>query len=163
MIEIEQENQIKIRRVTMADARALLPLVNQLGYPTTEENLIARIALYQQSPFDRSWIAIQNEQIIGCIALHLYDLFHSTERYARIVSLIVRDTHRRQGIGKKLIARAERYALRKNCSSLELSSSHKRIKLGAHHFYEALGYKNEGEYASNYLRKFLRPKEGPLL
>ena len=103
----------------MADARALLPLVNQLGYPTTEENLIARIALYQQSPFDRSWIAIQNEQIIGCIALHLYDLFHSTERYARIVSLIVRDTHRRQGIGKKLIARAERYALRKNCSSLE--------------------------------------------
>lgn len=159
----EIKNKIKIRRVTMADARELLPLVNQLGYPTTEENLIARIALYQHSPCDRSWIAIEDDHIVGCIALHLYDLFHCTERFARIVSLIVRDTHRRQGIGKRLLRKAELYARSQNCTTLELSSSLKRIKLGTHHFYEALGYKNEGEYQSDYLRKFLRPKEGPLL
>jgi GNAT superfamily N-acetyltransferase len=163
MIEMKDINKIKIRKITMGDARDLLPLVNQLGYPTTEENLIARIALYQQSMFDRAWVAIENGHVMGFIALHVYDLFHSTERYARIVSLIVRDTHRRQGIGRRLILKAERYASTQNCSSLELSSSHKRIKQGTDHFYEALGYKNEGEYASNYLRKFLRPKEGPLL
>lgn len=159
----EIATSIKIRRVTMADARELLPLVNQLGYPTTEENLIARIALYHNSQQDRSWIAIEDEHIVGCIAVHLYDLFHSTERYARIMSLIVRDTHRRQGIGKRLLRKAEHYATKQNCSMLELSSSLKRVKLGTHHFYEALGYKNEGEFESNYLRKYLRPKEGPLL
>jgi (aminoalkyl)phosphonate N-acetyltransferase len=79
------------------------------------------------------------------------------------VSLIVRDTHRRQGIGKRLLRKAELYARCQNCTTLELSSSLKRIKLGTHHFYEALGYNNEGEYKSDYLRKFLRPKEGPLL
>lgn len=161
MIEVKQA--MTIRRVTMADARQLLPLVAQLGYPTTEEHLIARIALYQHSPSDRSWIAIQDGVIVGCIALHLYDLFHSTERYARIVSLVVRDTHRRQGIGKRLLQKAEQYAARQHCTTLELTSSHKRIKLGTQYFYEALGYRNEGEYESNYLRKFLRPKEGPLL
>lgn len=159
----EVTTKIKIRRVTMADARALVPLVNQLGYPTTEENLIARIAHYQHSQNDLAWIAVQDDEIVGCIALHLYDLFHSTERYARIVSLIVRDTHRRNGIGKRLLHKAERYAFSRHCSMLELSSSLKRIKLGTHHFYEAQGYKNEGEYETNYLRKFLRPKEGPLL
>lgn len=147
----------------MCDAKDLLPLVNQLGYPTTEENLIARIALYQQSLQDQSWIAIEDGEIIGCIALHIYDLFHSTERYARIISLIVKDTHRRQGIGKRLLRKAERYAISQNCSMLELSSSLKRTKQGTHHFYEALGYKNEGEYETHYLRKYLRPKEGPLL
>lgn len=158
---MSDKNTIKIRQVTMADARNLLPLINQLGYPTTEENLIARIALYQQSYHDRSWIAIKGEEILGCIALHVYDLFHSTERYARIVSLIVRDTYRRQGIGKRLLRKAERYATLQNCSMLELSSSLKRIKQGTHLFYEALGYKNEGEFETNYLRKYLRPKEGP--
>lgn len=152
----------KIRKIAMSDARALLPLIEQLGYITTEENLIARIALYHQSENDSAWIAIQNDDIIGCIALHFYDLFHSTERYARIVSLVVKDTHRRLGIGQKLIARAERYAIQKNCSTLELTSSLKRIKLGAHDFYAKLGYTNEGEYETSYLRKFFRSKEGPL-
>lgn len=152
----------KIRKISMPDAKALLPLIEQLGYITTEENLIARIALYQHSPNDCAWIAIQNDTIIGCIALHFYDLFHSTERYARITSLVVKDTHRRRGIGRRLIARAERYALQKNCSTLELSSSLKRSKLGTHDFYAKLGYTNDGEYETSYLRKFLRSKEGPL-
>lgn len=153
---------IKIRRVCMSDVKAMLPLVNQLGYPTTEENLIARIALYQHSQNDRAWIAVQDEEILGCVAVHLYDLFHSTERFARIVSLIVKDSYRRQGIGKRLIARAERFALNNHCSALELSSSLKRNKFGAQAFYHTLGYRNEGEYETSYLRKFLRMKEGPL-
>lgn len=153
----------KIRKIAMSDVKLLLPLIQQLGYTTTEENLVARIALYQHSEHDRAWIAIQNEEIIGCVAVHFYDLFHSTERYARILSLVVKDTHRRRGIGKRLIARAERYAIQKNCSALELSSSMKRIKLGTHDFYAKLGYTNDGEYETSYLRKFLRSKEGPLL
>ncbi len=155
---------IKIRKVAMSDVKCLSPLITQLGYPTTEENLIARIALYQHSDTDRAWIALDDAQnIVGCIAVHCYDLFHSTERYGRIVSLVVQQSLRRMGIGRRLIARAEYYASQKNCSALELSCSLKRTKLGSQDFYDSLGYKNDGEYETSYLRKYLKLKEGPLL
>lgn len=153
---------ITLRRISLCDVEALLPLVEQLGYPTSPENLTARIALYQMSTNDIAWVAAKGDEIIGSVALHIYDLFHSTERYARIVSMIVKETYRRQGIGKLLIQKAESYAKKVNCSTLELSSSLKRFKHGAHAFYESLGYTNDGEYETLYLRKFLRPKEGPL-
>lgn len=155
---------IKIRKVAMSDIKSLSPLIQQLGYPTTEENLIARIALYQHSENDKAWVAIdEQENIIGCIAVHVYDLFHSTERFGRIVSIVVKESHQRIGIGRRLIARAERYASQKNCSALELSCSLKRTKLGSQDFYSALGYTNDGEYETSYLRKYLKIKEGPLL
>src|SRR5687768_8796291 len=134
--EKEQPMKYKIRKVVMSDVKTMIPLVEQLGYPISEENLLARIALYHHGLTDRAWIAIQDENIIGCIAIHIYDLFHSTERYGKIVTLIVKDTHRRRGIGRKLIARAERFAIQKNCSALELSSSMKRVKFGSHKFYK---------------------------
>jgi predicted N-acetyltransferase YhbS len=155
--------KIKIRRVNMCDVKELLPLISQLGYPTTEENLIARIALYQLGQNDFAWVATEDESIIGCIALHLYDLFHSTERYARIVSLVVNDSHRRKGIGKRLLQYAEKFASKKNCSMLELSTSLKREKFGAPTFYGTLGYQNQGEFQAQYLRKYIREKEGPFL
>lgn len=155
--------KIKIRKVRICDAPNLLPIIKQLGYPINEEDLIARIALYENSHYDSAWVALEDEVIIGCLALHIYDLFHSVERYARIVSLIVDQNHRRKGVGSLLIARAERYAASKNCNTLELSSSLKRVKLGSHDFYDAVGYKNEGEFESRYLRKFITPKTGPYI
>jgi GNAT superfamily N-acetyltransferase len=154
---------IKIRKVTIEDVKPLMPLIAQLGYPTTEESLIARIALYQLGFSDIAWVALSDDKVIGCIAMHLYDLFHSTERYARIVSLIIDEPFRRHGIGRSLIARAEKYAIKKNCAVLELSSSLKRYKHGSLDFYTSMGYTNDGEFEAHYLRKFLKPKEGPML
>jgi N-acetylglutamate synthase-like GNAT family acetyltransferase len=154
---------LQIRRVTLCDVPEIAPLIAQMGYPISEEELTARVALYQLGQNNIAWVALNEESIVGCVALHIYDLFHCAERYSRIVSLVVKDTYRRAGIGKKLIEHAEKYAINHNCSTLELSSSLKRLKTGTHAFYDALGYKNEGETESRYLRKFLRPKVGPYL
>jgi len=155
--------KIKIRKVALCDVKSLLPLISQLGYPIKEEDLIARIALYQHSINDYAWVALDEEEIIGCVALHLFDFFHSTERYARIVSLVIKDPYRGKGVGSRLIARAERFAKEKGCSTLEVTSSLKRAKLGVHTFYAHRGYANEGVAETRYLRKFLKPKEGPSL
>lgn len=156
--------KIKIRKVTLCDVKALMPLIAQLGYPISEENLMARIALYQLGSNDIAWVAAtEDDKIIGCIAVHVYDLFHCTERYAKIVSLVVDENYRRQGIGQMLVARAEKYTKKKDCHTVELSTSLKRIKFGAPAFYTTLGYNNEGEYETYYFRKFLKPKEGPIL
>lgn len=152
--------KIKIRKVALCDVKALLPLISQLGYPISEEQLIARLALYQGYN-DAAWVALLDDKMIGTIAVHVYDLFHCTERYARIVSLVVDLPYRRLGIGKQLLDYAERYAMEKGCSALELTSSLKRLKYGSHDFYDSHGYQNHGEYESRYFRKFLKPKEGP--
>lgn len=152
--------KIKIRKVALCDVKALLPLISQLGYPISEEQLIARLALYQGYN-DAAWVALLDDKIIGSVAIHVYDLFHCTERYARIVSLVVDQPYRRLGVGKQLLEYAERYAMEKGCSALELTSSLKRLKYGSHDFYDSHGYKNNGEYESRYFRKFLKPKEGP--
>jgi len=152
--------KIKIRKVTLCDVKALLPLISQLGYPITEEQLIARLALYQGYN-DAAWVAMLDDKMIGAVAVHVYDLFHCTERYARIISLVVDKPYRRMGIGKQLLNYAERYAVDKDCAVLELTSSLKRLKYGSHDFYDSHGYKNDGEYESRYFRKFLKPKEGP--
>lgn len=152
--------KIKIRKVALCDVKALLPLISQLGYPISEEELIARLALYQGYN-DAAWVALLEDKIIGSVAVHVYDLFHCTERYGRIVSLVVDQPYRRLGVGKQLLEYAERYAMEKGCSALELTSSLKRLKYGSHDFYDSHGYKNNGEYESRYFRKFLKPKEGP--
>lgn len=152
--------KIKIRKVALCDVKALLPLMAQLGYPITQEQLIARLALYQGYN-DAAWVGLNEDKIIGAIAVHVYDLFHCTERYAKIVSLVVDEPFRRLGVGKQLLDHAERYAREKDCGVLELTSSLKRLKYGSHDFYDSHGYKNDGEYESRYFRKFLKPKEGP--
>ncbi|MFI4937119.1 MAG: GNAT family N-acetyltransferase [Candidatus Berkiellales bacterium] len=152
---------IKTRKVAIQDIKELMPLIQQLGYSTTEENLIARISLYQHGTNERAWVALEDDSIVGCVAIHVYDLFHSTDRFGRIVSLIVKDTHRRLGIGRRLLLRAERFASIKNCTAIELTSSVKRHKFGTHKFYASLGYHNEGEYKTTYLRKYLQIKDGP--
>ncbi len=152
--------KMKIRKVTLCDVKALLPLISQLGYPISEEQLIARLALYQGYN-DAAWVGLIDDKIIGSIAVHVYDLFHCTERYGKIVSLVVDKPYRRLGYGKQLLAYAERYAKEKSCCVLELTSSLKRLKYGSHDFYDSHGYKNDGEYESRYFRKFLKPKEGP--
>lgn len=157
------KSKIKIRKAELHDVKTLIPLMEQLGYQVVEADLMARIALYQHSLTNCAWVAVQDEEVIGCLAVHIYDLFHSTERYARITTLIVKDTYRRQGIGRRLVKIAERFAKEKDCSTLELSSSLKRTKSGSHLFYKALDYGNEGEYETRYFRKFLKPKIGPLL
>lgn len=157
------DTDIKLRKVALSDAKALLPLIKELGYDITEESLSARIALYQSSQNDIAWVAARGEEILGCVALHLFDLFHSNERFARIVSLVIKKEHRRQGLGKRLIRKAESVAKKRNCAALELTSNVKRSKHGVPHFYEQLGYSNEGEAASYYFRKYLKPKEIPFI
>lgn len=147
---------IKIRKVNISDAKNLLPLIQKLGYTTTEESMIAKIAYYQYSFVDRAWVALDGESIVGCIAIHVHDVFHSTERFGRITTLTIKKSHRRQGIGKKLLNRAERYAALKNCEIIELANTKKNDQ-GLKLFYSSMGYNNYNEKVNYYyLRKYLQ-------
>ena len=62
------------------------------------------------------------------------------EACAAIAGLVVDRDHRRLGIGRALVDRAETWARDRGCSMVRLTSSATRN--AAHRFYENLGYAN---------------------
>jgi GNAT superfamily N-acetyltransferase len=60
------------------------------------------------------------------------------EAFVLIGGLVVDRNHRRLGIGRELMDRAEAWARERGCSMVRLTSSATRT--AAHRFYEDLGY-----------------------
>lgn len=64
---------------------------------------------------------------------------HENGLWALISALVIAESSRGAGIGRKLLIASEQIALDKGCSQIELSSSERRTR--AHKFYENNGYK----------------------
>ena len=60
------------------------------------------------------------------------------EAFVMIGGLVVDHQYRKQGIGRRLLARAEEWAAQNRCSVVRLWSSAQRIE--AHEFYRRAGY-----------------------
>ena len=69
---------------------------------------------------------------------------------ARLTGLVVRDGHRRRGIGRALLDEATRQATAWGCDQLELTSS--RSRDAAHAFYLAPGYRDTCGDHARYVR-----------
>ena len=137
------------RKADKTDIPKLIDLISQLVYRIDTEKLYENLIQYQ----DQAWVLESGGEILGCLAFHILQQFHSTEKHMRIVSLIVDEKHRRKGIGKDFLREAERVAVEKGCSVIELTSAAYRISSGAHDFYKQQGYHAEGKKV--YFRKEL--------
>ena len=145
-----------IRSAQLQDAHAIMPLVEQLGYPTDLETLTKRIQIYLESPSDTSlFVAQSDNRIVGLIALAIFENFvtPTTNRTCRITALVVDNTCRKQGIGRLLIQQAEQWASENQAGIVELTSGTRRAQDGAHDFYAKLGYANDGPFSKLFLRK----------
>ena len=85
---------------------------------------------------------------MGFVAFHVIDRFEVDDRFVRIVALVVDPGVRERGIGRLLMADAERVAREEGCAYLEITAGHHRPE--ARQLYESLGY--EAGVAA-YLRK----------
>jgi GNAT superfamily N-acetyltransferase len=144
---------MKIRQATKNDISQLMPLLAELGYPTSLEELTARFHSFLQNTGYGVTVCEINEQIIGFIAWSQSDLFVADVTKFRIQALLVTNQYRGKGIGKKLMEAVEEIAIHHRPSIVELTSGLRRAKDGSHEFYKRLGYKNEGPMAKLYLRK----------
>lgn len=77
-----------------------------------------------------------NDTILGCVYLHQYD----DVMYLGMLS--VDPLSQALGIGKKILAGADEYALQKNCRSVEMNVISKRKELIA--WYQKYGYHDSG-------------------
>ncbi|HEY9444784.1 MAG TPA: GNAT family N-acetyltransferase, partial [Gemmatimonadales bacterium] len=128
----------RIRRVTREDAAAVAALSDQLGYPVAAEAIAARLERLLGRDDQLVLAAVADDgELAGWIHAAEQDLVEA-ERRCEILGLVVDGRRRRGGIGRGLVAEAERWAASRGLRQMSVRSNVAREE--SHPFYEAQGY-----------------------
>lgn len=129
-----------IRAARSSDVPELVRLFSELGYEMAPGVLSQRWAAFAASG-ETALVAVDesaNERLLGVATLHATPVLHRAGPVGRVTALVVDVTLRGHGIGKALMAAAERWAAELGCVLLEVTSNQRRVD--AHKFYEGLGF-----------------------
>lgn len=140
---------VTVRDATTADAAAVAELLGELGYPAPPGEAAKRL----RRPGERVLLADSEQLVVGLVALTIGPMLEHARPVARVTALVVRESSRRLGVGRRLMARAEELARDGGCAGIELTSAMRPEREAAHRFYEALGYER-----TSY--RFWRPLDG---
>ncbi len=119
------------------DVTHLSLLLEQLGYPTAESEVLSKLKLYSQPDY-KILVARSETIVFGFIALHVHQTFHLPGSVGRITSFCVDEKMRGLGIGSLLLAAAEEYFITNKCYKIEVTSNLKRFD--SHTYYLQRGY-----------------------
>ena len=109
------DETVRLRTAHPEDADQIAPLLGQLGYPATAQEVRARL---QRAD---ALVAEQDGRIIGLAAIHLR---HNLERDAptcRLTALVVDELARRRGVGRTLLEAVIAEAEREGCHRVEIT------------------------------------------
>jgi len=120
------------------DAGAVAKLATQLGYPSSEEQLVERIARVVGREDAAALVADDAESVVAWIHVELR-LTLVTDQGAQVMALVVDERCRGRGIGAALMAEAERWARERGANTLRVGSRTSRT--AARRFYERAGYR----------------------
>ena len=140
---------ITLRPATTEDAAAIAALFTDEGYPAGPSDIIVRLERFSRP--DAGVIVAEHEgALLGFIAVHSLPRFEHGDSILRILALVVDAGARERGVGRALIAEAERMGGELGAAFVELTAGHHRPD--ARHLYESLGY---DATVAAYLRKKL--------
>lgn len=145
------KESVKIRRAKKSDARSIVSLLAQLGYPDFDVAAAAeRIAIHKE-PGYCMLVGEFGETVIGFIALHWFELGHRKEKMGRITAFCIDERCRSKGFGARLLQAGEGVLLRQKCARIEVTSNERRTR--AHAFYLKSGYAEEPRRFLKHTRK----------
>jgi GNAT superfamily N-acetyltransferase len=133
-------NQYIIRDAKLDDVEQLAVLLAQLGYPTTAAEVRIRISNINQNPDYRTLVVTEGDRVIGLTGLVKGFWYEKNGLYVRILVFVISEDQRGRGIGKLLIKAVEDWGLEIGANSVILSSGNRDERVGAHKFYQSLGY-----------------------
>jgi GNAT superfamily N-acetyltransferase len=127
------------------DAEAIAALLPHLGYDASVEQVRQRLAALLASPSHAVFLCERDGRVAGlCLIASVKHL--ASDGYAEVLELVVRAEFQRQGIGRRLVERAQAWASQQGHRRVRLRSGVHRAE--AHAFYERLGYtKSRASYA----------------
>ena len=146
----EPEHRVTIRLATQRDTGAIAPLLAQLGYPASPDELGERIERLTERADGEVLIAELDDQVVGVAAYQLIDVLERPDPQCRITSLVVDDRFRRRGVAYALLHTIEETARDFGCFRLEVTTQPDRADALA--FYLASGFEERP-------RRLIKPLE----
>ena len=143
------DTALTYRIATEADAEAIATLFTDEGYPAGQSDIVERLTRFA-SEHSRVVVAEHENALLGFIAVHAMPRFEHDDRILRVLALVVDAGARERGIGRALMAEAERIGAGLDAAFIEITAGHHRPE--ARRLYESLGY--DGTVTA-YLRKKL--------
>jgi GNAT superfamily N-acetyltransferase len=128
-----------IRHAREQDCTEIARLAGQLGYPVSDDMMSLRLRRLINSSSDIVFVAEASDggELIGWIQGSLSQYLESDYR-VEIAGLVVDERFHRNGIGRDLVDRVERWAVERGV--LQASVRCRTTRPEAHLFYESLGY-----------------------
>ena len=84
-------------------------------------------------------LVIEEEGVVrGMATFQVVPVLHEDPPRGQLTGLVVAESHRRRGLGEALVAHVERLAGRQGVTGIVVTTANHRV--GAHSFYERLGY-----------------------
>jgi ribosomal protein S18 acetylase RimI-like enzyme len=131
-----------IRDAELNDVPELAVLMCELGYETHRTEMETRLELILSNPTCKTFVAIMDGSVCGMIRTLTYPSYEHNDASGRILSLVTLRAARRNGIGRALIATAEKDSAHRGIRRVSLDTRLNRED--AHKFYELLGYERNG-------------------
>ena len=131
-----------IRDAEVNDAPELAMLMCELGYETDPTEMEARLELILSNSAYKTFVAIRDGSVCGMIGTLTYPSYEHNDASGRILALVTSGTARRRGIGRALIATAEKDFGQRGIGRVSLDT--RLTREDAHKFYELLGYERNG-------------------
>jgi GNAT superfamily N-acetyltransferase len=141
-----------VRPATPDDAAAIAPLLTELGYPASAEDVARRLDALAGEDATGVWLAELDGRVAGLVAIHASRLVTRDAPLCRIAAMVVGKAARGRGVGRALMEKVEQEASRWGCDRIEVTSAERRAD--AHAFYRSLGFEDTS-------RRFI--KELPVL
>ena len=139
---MSDDDALIVRIAEPEDAGALESLVGELGYPATADRLRPRLTRLLASDRARVTVAAQNDLLLGLCTAHLLTTIHADHDVAQLTALVVAERARGSGVGRRLVEDAEQWARARGAARIVVTTALQRV--GAHAFYERLGYSHTG-------------------
>jgi ribosomal protein S18 acetylase RimI-like enzyme len=129
---------VEIFPMQRADLATVTVLAKQLGYNVTEPELSYRFDSFFESASETLFVAKKNHQVVGWIHILTVPASLLMGSRAEVHALVVDESFRNHGIGKKLLMKGEHWAQQKGFKSVRLRSN--VIREDAKKFYLRQGY-----------------------
>jgi ribosomal protein S18 acetylase RimI-like enzyme len=133
---------LTIRVAEINDAAALAQLMCELGYETTKPEMQMRMEKIAANECYRTFVAVLDGKVCGMIGTLACPSYEHNDPGGRILALATLGAMRRRGIGRALIAAAERDFVQRGIRRIALNTQLTRED--AHKFYQSLGYERNG-------------------
>ena len=133
---------LAIRLADVADADAIARLLDQLGYPTEYVEVPERLERLRANHRAAVLLAERDDEVVGLATVHILSVLNRHRDVAWLTALVVDESARGAGVGRRLVEAAEEFARQSDCERLSVTTHEHRTD--AQSFYARVGLEPTG-------------------